>query len=153
PKRVRTASRKGRSTPSRKVSRRRWRGKNRSRKRNSWLAPHPLADRRCRLHHPFRCTCPRWHDDFPRFNFSPAAAAGERGVRPSGRKQDMCKWVVVAAVAGFFLVLAGCGGRSGPTQVGPAPSWAKGTVDGVSCEVRGRGESSSLVGEGFHEFT
>ncbi len=61
--------------------------------------------------------------------------------------------VVVAAIAVFLSVLAGCNGPSGPTPAGAAPSWAKGTVDGVSCEVRGQGESSSVVGEGFHEFT
>jgi hypothetical protein len=63
--------------------------------------------------------------------------------------------IIVVAVAVLLSVLAGCNRpSSGPTPTGAGPSWAKGTVDGVSCEVRGQGgESSSFVGEGYQEFT
>jgi hypothetical protein len=59
--------------------------------------------------------------------------------------------ILVAAAICFISALGGCG-RSTPTT-DTFPSWAKGTVDGVSCEVRGERNSSSLMGEGFHEFT
>jgi len=60
--------------------------------------------------------------------------------------------ILVAAAIGFISVLAGCGGST-PSTTDSLVSWAKGTVDGVSCDVRGERTSSSLIGEGFHEFT
>src|SRR5947209_7615045 len=61
--------------------------------------------------------------------------------------------VVVVAVAVFLSVLPGCNVSSGPAPGATGPSWAKGTAEGVSCEVRGQGDSSSFAGQDYHEFT
>jgi hypothetical protein len=76
-------------------------------------------------------------------------------IRRFGGGQGMGKRCLLATVSVFLSLPPGCSGPSGPTPAAAAPSWAKGTVDGVSCEVRGDadGGSSSFVSEGYREFT
>src|SRR5438045_5728178 len=59
------------------------------------------------------------------------------------------------ATFGLVAVLAAAwiGCQDAPAPANTDNSWAKGTIDGVSCEVRGKRNSSSLVGNGYHEFT
>src|SRR5262245_33475494 len=56
------------------------------------------------------------------------------------------------AVAVLLLLLAGCSSPHSSSN-SRTQSWAKGTFDGVSCEVRGYGNSSSFVDKDYHELT
>src|SRR5262252_1518576 len=52
-----------------------------------------------------------------------------------------------------LLLSLGFGCAPTPSAKSRQASWAKGTFDGVTCEVRGYENSSSLVGKDYHELT
>jgi hypothetical protein len=66
----------------------------------------------------------------------------------------MSRRIIAAGVVLFALGLAGCNGPSGSgaAKPGAEPSSAKGTINGVSYEVRGSGDSRSVAGGDSSEF-